>query len=453
MKRKVFLLMLLLLLPQLALAEEVAVAYIDAYPDPVRENQPFEIVLGGYFPGVVPPAVVVQIEGRRIILRLPDEHGGPLINVRWGERVRFEGLPAGRYDVIVRGLGHDQLAGLLLDVLPAPFSVSPAYGLGGTEVLIEGVVLPLCDSDPCFTPVVLFGNTPSPNVRITAEGDLVAVVPANLDERALLDVSVRTASHTVQTLPQAFTVRLGDSAEDFEYVLLPLSFAGPGAHGSNWVTRTVVRNDAPIPVATRPLLHPTPGAPFPFGAIPSGQRVSVPPLSDTGVLFGVQRGLGKWLTFSSHIVDLSRTANNLGTEIPVVRAEDTAPVIRLLNVPLTARFRAHLRIYSFDREEERGDHATIVVTKSDGSRVDLHAQLMWEPNCGIGPCRQELPAFALVDLSADPRLANAGEVDLTIYGPTNDLRLWAFVSVANNETQRVTLWTPQHDNQTAGVSR
>lgn len=451
MRKKLLPLVLFLLLPQFALAQEEP-TYIRVEPQPVRANQPFEIVVGGIFPGIAPPPPAVRFEPGRIVLTLPATPGGPLIDVPWGERIRIDGLAAGEYVIDLNGLGRT-LSRYSFTVYESPFSVTPFTGRGGSEVMIEGIGFE-CNTTPCTLPVVSFAvrggpTVVSPRVRIAPDGQIIAEVPAGLGARN--DVIVQTASRTV-TLPYGYadlgSIGSEPEEETHDIILLPLVFEGRGAHGSDWRTEITIRNDAPVAIDLNALRLNEPAP-----RLAPGDRLRVPPQGPRGLLLMVPRGLGKWLTFSSHVVDRSRTASNRGTEIPVVGTDDMAPVIRLLDVPLTPRFRAHLRVYSVDREENVVRHVTVVARKQDGSEVIEFVPIRWELDCGIAGCAPESPMFGSVDLSAIPALANAGPVDLTIYGQTNDERLWAFVSVTNNETQRVTLWTPQHDNQTAGVAR
>ncbi len=447
MRKRLPLVLFLLFAPVAFAQERPPVAYIRVEPAPVREHQPFEIVLGGFFPSFPPPPPVVRFEPGRVVLTLPPLTGGPLIDPPWGERVRIEGLPAGQYEIVVNGLGQT-LSRYPFTVHEAPFSVTPAAGTAGTEVLIEGVTVP-CRLDPCPLPVVRFGSglsgagIASPRVRLTPRGQIVAEVPAGLFS-SRNDVTVETGERTV-VLPYGFRVGSADEAHDL--LILPLVYEGRGAHGSDWRSEITIRNDAPIAMELGQLRFDAPAA-----RLAPGERLRVPPGGERGLLLTIPRGVDKWLTFSSHIVDRSRTLTNRGTEIPVVRADDMAPVIRLLDVPLSPLFRAYLRIYSLD-EGIGFEYVQVVATRADGSKVSEYVPVTFNYNCGVAGCVNPMPAFGALDLSSIPALANAGVVDLTLFGPTNDRRLWAFVSVTNNETQRVTLWTPQHDNQTAGVAR
>jgi len=83
------------------------------------------------------------------------------------------------------------------------------------------------------------------------------------------------------------------------------------------------------------------------------------------------------------------------------------------------------------------------VKKSDGTLTGTFVVTKLPP-CTAPPCTMYRAPFAAVDLASIPGIGDDGDVDITISAETHDARLWAFVTVSNNETQRVTLFTPQH---------
>lgn len=425
------------LLAVLSLFLFVTAASADIVFDPpqVRENEVFDILVRGASPTSPPPgAPYLRVAPGQITIDLMRGKGILLTPSWWGERVRVDGMPAGTYRVVVRTV-YETLEETTLVVLPKPFSVAPAFGVRGTQVLVEGVRG--CEVDSC-TPVVRFGGREAEAVDVTGTGDLEVVTPSVVGE---VDVTVTIGAGTL-TLPAGyFGMTSGDhpGLARMEKVLLPLNFRGEGAQGADWRTETVVRNDAPIRVPTEPLFSFSDLA----GATPLPPGVHVPfpqERVEGGVYLFVPRGLERFLTYKSHILDRSRSATDRGTELPVVRVEDTSSVIRLMDVPLRSLFRARLRIYDFDTVA--GREVNILVTNQEGLAVRLSAVTQL-PSCVLD-CQTYRSPFVALDLSAIPQLANAGDVDITLRAATNDARLWAFVSVSNNETQRVTLYMPQH---------
>ncbi|HYO75492.1 MAG TPA: hypothetical protein VE010_03430, partial [Thermoanaerobaculia bacterium] len=383
---------------------------------------------------------IVTIAPGEIKIEFARGEGDLTATQKFGERIHINGLPAGTYTVTVKSPDVEYVKNTL-EVLPAPFKVSPtALGYAPAEILIEG--LPVVDCGRFCLPLEVrvrnSGATQlATDVRYTAEGAIIARVPQGY---GLSDVIVRTPDGVAHTLLQAYT-QVSDptyEGEDAEWVMFPLNFRGRGAHGSDWRTEIVVRNEGPVTMPAAPL---TPG-PTPVTALPPGGEVLCPEeLDEGGAYLFMPLGAAKWLTFSSHIADRSRSATDRGTEIPVVRREDTASQIRLLNIPIDSAFRARLRVYDYDLPD-RQRKLTLLVARADGTTTRIPLQF---PSrlCGVEGCDPG-PSLVAFDLSSDPRIAGAGVVDLTVTAETNDARIWAFVSVSNNETQRVTLFTPQH---------
>ncbi len=165
---------------------------------------------------------------------------------------------------------------------------------------------------------------------------------------------------------------------------------------------------------------------------------------DGGMFLYVPRGAEGYLAYSSHIVDRSRSTTDRGAEVPVVRAKDTAAVLHLPHVPVDPLFRARLRIYDFDAID--GRWVRVTARADDGTVHTLDTRLSADNIACISllPCLQPWPAFASIDISSIGSLRQKRVADLRVESLERDGRLWAFVSVTNNDTQRVTLHTPQH---------
>ena len=403
--------------------------------DPPRpyEGEAVAVRIGGFWPSGAPPhAPHVSIEGNVITIDLQASLSGATVMTPWGERVRLGRLPGGTYTVLVRNPELPPSSHTLV-VHERPFVVAPRSGGFGTEVMLEGVFFEDCPLVECEGLSVTFGGVASPAVEVTTSGTIVAAVPPGSGE---VDVTVRIEDDAI-TFPAGF--RYGEPMEDdFVRVLFPVTFAGPGAHGSEWRSLNMVRNDAPVAADTRPLIWEdriTPTIPIP-APIPPGERADMPQRNrDGGDFLRVPRGMEHHFSYASHAVDLSRSDSDRGTEIQVVQDEDTAALVRILDVPLTESYRAMLRIFNLDLANGR---LIEIAVRREGALVRyVYATLS---NAA------EQPSFAAVDLSAIPELRGAGTVDLSIRPATfstNDARLWAFVTVTNNETQHVTTYSPQ----------
>jgi hypothetical protein len=254
-------------------------------------------------------------------------------------------------------------------------------------------------------------------------------------------------------------------------VLVPIFISAPipGAFGSVWTTELTARNDSDRGVEVGPLTG---------CAIPEGCGTFRPPHStfrigmsslpnpNAGVFLRVDDPDA--ITFQLRVQDLSRQSETWGTSIPVVRERDvhTTP-LRLIDIPVGSGFRSALRVYHFDPIQDLPQAAVRV-------RIyDMCGVGQFDHDCPTAPLAEAIlvlkkesqiennpnfPNFSMIgDLrAAFPQLGNVEPIDipavnyhrpaavrLEIEPLTPNLRFWAFVSVTNNETQHVTVITPQ----------
>jgi hypothetical protein len=138
---------------------------------------------------------------------------------------------------------------------------------------------------------------------------------------------------------------------------------------------------------------------------------------------------------------VSRDAENLGTEIPVVGLEQTfagGADITLVNVPTEAGSRQKIRIYDFDGEYGRS--VTVRVYADDGATLLASREIALSE----GEVNSDYPAHpgqGEIDLNFISELAGAERVTVVIETPEEG-RFWAFATVTNNETQLITTVTP-----------
>ena len=404
----------------------------------------------GFWDGLtIPKSPIVTVEGFTITIDLVATPQPPIsAGGEWALRVPVGPLAAGNYQVVVVGR---QVESQTLIVEGGPFRVFRTLTADrGPGVLIRGVPAFACAGGfGCSVPRVTFNGVASPHVIVTEDHDIIAAVPEN--GTGAVDVAVSTMDGDLLVLHSGYSYGvLLDEEDDYERVLFPLNYAGRGAHGSDWRTDIVIRNDGPVYMETVPLFWTDPFDPEHAGIlepIPPGERAAfrqVP--QDGGAFLYVPRGLEPFLSYSAHVVDRSRLSEGAGTELPVVRARDTASTIRILDVPRAAGYRAMLRIYDWDLVDSR--EAYVKIKTSEGVEKTLFVRL---PGTGIcpnpsprPPCFAPSPSYRAIDLSAVSGLGNAKSIDVTVTGYFADARLWAFVSVTNNATQQVTTYTPQH---------
>lgn len=143
------------------------------------------------------------------------------------------------------------------------------------------------------------------------------------------------------------------------------------------------------------------------------------------------------LSFGLRVRDVSRQAEGFGSEIPVVRERNliTDRPIELLDVPLDPRYRVKVRIYALDPILV-DNRVTITVRDPETRAVRSEQRLILTRDCQACP---NLPSYAELDLPPGTRNER---VLISIDGPAG-APSWAFATVTNNDTQQVTIVSPQ----------
>lgn len=306
---------------------------------------------------------------------------------------------------------------------------------GGTIVTINGTGF---DDSPANRPQVFFGGTPALNVTYRSENLLEVTTPPHFPKAVAVRVTQRNGSATA---PEAFTFT-GKIEDAFDRVLLPL-FTPPieGAFGSRFVTHLRVANMnrtdpawvyglkgfCAIETCIEPDLLEVPFRLEPWQAlVPQDFTYTGKP----GQFLYVPKSMPD-VAFNLRAFDESRRAENFGTELPVVRAEQfTTEPFELLDVPGDPRFRITLRLYA-----PAATSATVFYS-------DLAILVDLKPGMNeLEPAYAQLGEF----------VAGTGTYDITIVPSTvvppfpgfEPVPVWGFVSVTNNETQLITTITPQ----------
>jgi hypothetical protein len=217
-------------------------------------------------------------------------------------------------------------------------------------------------------------------------------------------------------------------------ILVPVAFSGeiPGAFGSRWKVELQGRTFYPNPVeVTRTPLTGAPkvSGPFTFDDLPAA----------SGPIFLYVRE-GDMVSLNLRVRDLSREAQNWGTEIPLVTPEQTftsAP-IQLSGITLDPRTRQTLRVYDYDGLNAATFNVRLIPRESPQTVVE-RAYAMTEKRTETFPDR---PGYAEINLADLAPSGYSGLADVVITHPYGGPRLWAFVSITNNDTQFITTVTP-----------
>lgn len=262
---------------------------------------------------------------------------------------------------------------------------------------------------------------------VDANGTVVASQTAPELPIGLHDVQIGEIE--VENAVYAWDKSVAPNASVFERILIPVLFDAPGANGSEWRSELTIVN-------TRPWFI----QPYNFSRIAPNQ---VQRITDKkypqGVAFMAPREETGDLAFSLRIRDVSRVAEGFGTNIPVVRERDmyTNVLVPLPDVPLDPRYRVKVRVYAFDAYASNlVPGASLTLVDAFGARTHLHKELT--ESCHTAACHAITPLFAEFDLAP----GREGErVDLYVQS-VPDARVWAFATVTNNDTQQVTIVTP-----------
>lgn len=238
---------------------------------------------------------------------------------------------------------------------------------------------------------------------------------------------------------------------EFDRILLPVVTRGSvaGANGSRWETVVTVRNGSNEPVLFFPVDCPPPslerlcaqtnGTELAPGAA-KRMDLLVPDGRVSPVFLNVTKSIADRVFVQIRVHDLSRQAENFGTEIPALRTSAMKTTAgEILDIPHDARFRLTFRLYA-DKVDNESELVVRFVNESTGANREMHFPLV--------PISNEVPADApittpsfyreITDLDSYSELHDSQRIRIEIEPRAAAIRYWAFVTVTNNETQQVT---------------
>jgi hypothetical protein len=232
---------------------------------------------------------------------------------------------------------------------------------------------------------------------------------------------------------------------DEQRVLVPVSLGqSEGAHHSLWRGQLWAHNRGTTTafIQTHWSLCRITCPPGQF-VIPPGASTSIPIHSPSLLYITPTPYVGTThVSFNARVWDESRQSTDWGVELPLVHENDfSSEGIHLLNVPVTAEFRLTLRIY-----EPEGRTSTQALVRA----YDLTSNaLLGERTVNLvsdlefGWSAYDVGYYENDLLQLFPELSAHQRTRLEITSEDPAKKLWAFVSITHNETQRVTLVTPQ----------
>ncbi|HEX7150887.1 MAG TPA: IPT/TIG domain-containing protein [Thermoanaerobaculia bacterium] len=367
-------------------------------PQPVA-GAPFTLRLQGLAQCLPAGPIHVLVAGDTVVVTTGAETCGGSFPNSYDRTFTLPPLPAGTYRVLARRfLPFYPLANLrnLLSPLgetmvtvtgaAAPFTVSPSWG--ETKVTLRGNFGPVTPDT-----TVTFGGVAAGPLTLGEDVLIVEGVPELPASAGAVDVVVRRGGQTL-------TCHSCYSYVAVEKRLLPSYVEGviPGAHGSRWRTIFEMFHSGNV--------QPIAGVDTRFS--PRGDHA----------YYTIRSEMLPGIAWSLRVRDESRAATTYGTEVPIVRVADFPDGVQLYPVPIGGDFRQTLRLF-----HERNE-ATIAFW--DGKEL-IHSMTT---------------ALRSVDLGSMPELAGHDRIRITVNGGVFN-PLWAYVSVTHNETQHVTLVTPQ----------
>ena len=360
---------------------------------------------------------------------------------------------------------------LSLPALAAPqiTSINPnkGLGLGGTRVIISGTELipqslsctaactpafycPLVDVDFGDSRAHVISATPT-QIVVQTLGGTTGTTPVTVDVKV-------SANHEVTaTRANGFTFDpYADDAASYVQFLVPLLARDvKGANGSIWTTELSAHNRdeySTIRLFGRWCSDLLPTICDPLNAIEPEQteRLQLYPRTGggDGAFLWVPKFAASEIIKQLRVRDVSREDHGWGTEVPIVDVNKRYDVSQtLIDVPTDPRYRALLRVYGPDERPWGIDIA--VYPASGGEAIDFfHANLIGIETAN--PVQLSMnPGYYAVDPITDAVRASGHErvrivVSAAIgWDPPPPSIVWAFVSLTNNETQQVTVITPQ----------
>jgi hypothetical protein len=328
---------------------------------------------------------------------------------------------------------------------PVVTRLDPEQVVAGTLVSIEGVgfVSEQCTSS--CAPAVKVGGVPAV-VREYSATHIAAIVPA-LETSGSSALVITTAAGE-STPDQPLNV-LDDPATRMRRVLLPVYFDGPedGANGSRWTTDFWMRNSSPagkhVYHCSKCWLTPTvrqlAAGETRLGLVARGRWWERNPSR----LLYFESLDDVWM--SLRLRELSWDDSGAGVKLPIVRDSDLrSGTLEILDVPALRGSRIMLRIYDVAAPPTYFRVHVYPLFRSSGER--RQAPLLSFAAAATGTnvdVLRDVPSYAEIDLTSRIPPAMSEPLRITIESLKPDSRFWAFASVTENATHRVTIAMPE----------
>ena len=288
---------------------------------------------------------------------------------------------------------------------------------------------------PRFTaPQVFFGDVPSPRVTLVSAYQATAVAPPH--PIGIVAVTVRDNGALLKSLGQ-FVFE-----PTVEEIIIPIAFKPlSAAFGTRWVSDISVYNDSDDSVAIDPEICSgliPPHICESIRRVPSHSSMRIEPWSvyadDPSMsLFPPADHAGN-LHFTVRLRETSRDPDGPGTEIPVLRTRDFQQQrVWLPSIPTSTRFRATLRVFTIAEvvNVRVRDNAT-------GELLSERQATRYHPTDG-----GSFGTLTFSDLLESAVVRAHDKVRIEVESVREHWPIWAMVTLTDNESQRVQIFTPQ----------
>jgi hypothetical protein len=348
-------------------------------------------------------------------------------------------LAAAQFEGVVMGTSHLSVtdASQPFDVFP---SVAETTGGGQVQIVVD-IDAPLCAPGAAACTEVEAVAVGGKNAQFTVanERTINVSVPPHAAGPAAVALKLQGLDTMTFTAFRYFDPSAAPDPAAFDRVLFPVLFSGPGAFGSLWQTDAVIENVSTGVVGewrTITLANDCPpAAPCPGPVQPRATGYVSAASRERGLLYFPERRHEGLLRYGLHVRDTSRSAQDLGTEIPVITPRQTTFDLSLLDIPADTRYRRTLRIYDIDGIERS---VQVSVMPMGPLAIAETFGVALTTGCATAVC--DAPAYATINLDPVVAKISAQRVRVRVSSPQHDARLFAVVTVTNNDTQHVTAY-------------
>jgi hypothetical protein len=280
-------------------------------------------------------------------------------------------------------------------------------------------------------PQVFFGDAPSPHVTLVTATSLTTVAPSH---------AVGIVSITILDNGSVFRANYFVFIREVEEIIIPIAYQPIDASfGTRWVSEISVFNDSDDTVPIDPEVCSFIGRPYDCSQtvrrLSPHSSMRIEPWSASAdypaMILRPPADHAARLHFNVRLRETSRDPDGPGTEIPIVRDRDfQQKQVWLPSIPTDARFRSTLRVFT------RWFSVTVRV------KDNVTSELLWQREIGrnIPTDSDPFGTVTLSDLltSALVRAHETVRIEVESLSP-----VWAMVTLTDNATQRVQIFTPQ----------